>query len=435
MTRIKTRIPPSPTGRFHIGTARTALFNYLYAKKHDGLLALRIEDTDKARSRPEFEADIIEGMQWLGLSYDEFVRQSERANRHAELLHRLVSEGKAYLSKEASEKEEGKEVEVVRLKNDGKDITFRDEIRGDITFHTGELGDFVIARSTDDPLYHFAVVVDDADMEITHVIRGEDHVSNTPRQILIQEAFGFPRPVYAHLPLILAPDRSKLSKRHGAVSLIEYREEGFLPEALINYLALLGWSPGNDREDFTLAELIPLFDLGNVQKSGAVFNSEKLRDVNQRYMRALSDEAFLTKLSSAPSETLLKAVPLLKERAHTFTEAREMLHGELACLFEAPKLEKSLLLSKEPPESSGSTRSHLEAIKGLIEPLSAENDPEFIKGILMPYADQRGRGAVLWPLRYALSGREKSPDPFTLIFILGKKEALSRIENALALLD
>lgn len=437
MNPVVTRIPPSPTGRFHIGTARTALFNYLFARKHGGKFLFRIEDTDKERSLPEHEADIISGMHWLGLSHDgEIVRQSERAGRHEELLKKLVDEDKAYLSKEASAKEEGKEVEVVRLRNIGRSITFADEIRGNITFDTSELKDFVIGRAIDDPLYHFAVVVDDYDMGVTHVIRGEDHISNTPRQILIQEALGFPRPVYAHLPLILAADRSKMSKRHGAVSLKEYREEGFLPDAIINYLALLGWNPGGTRELFTLAELVDAFSLDRVHKSGAVFDMVKFKDVNQKWMRMLSHEQFIQQgnLIADDNEKLHKIIPLLKERAQTFAEAREMLEGELQCLFRVPVLDKEKLIAKEPKELPGFTKTALEGLQKLIEALPESVSSDRVKEAIMPYADKEGRGAVLWPLRYLLSGLEKSPDPFSLVSILGSREALSRIQAAIAIL-
>ncbi len=451
---VITRIPPSPTGRFHIGTARTALFNYLYARKHGGKFLFRIEDTDKERSLPEHEADIIEGMRFLGLSHDgEIVRQSERAARHGELLKKLVDEDKAYISKEASNKVEGEEVEVVRLRNIGRSITFADEIRGNITFDTTELKDFVIGRAVDDPLYHFAVVVDDYDMGVTHVIRGEDHISNTPRQILIQEALGFPRPIYAHLPLILASDRSKMSKRHGAVSLKEYREEGFLPEAIINYLALLGWSPGGTREEFSLAELVEAFDLDRVHKSGAVFDMVKFKDVNQKWMRSLSDEEYILRgeLSAPDTEKLQKLVPLLKERAQTFKEAKDMLEakppegspdgprsspfrGELACIFTTPVLNKEKLIAKEPPERPGFTKTALEGLQKLINDLPEGVSTDQVKEVIMPYADKEGRAGVLWPLRYLLSGLEKSPDPFTLVSILGPRESLSRIESASAIL-
>ncbi len=436
---VVTRIPPSPTGRFHIGTARTALFNYLYARKMGGKFLFRIEDTDKERSTKEHEQNIIDGLAWLGLEHDgEIVRQSERAERHAELLRKLVAEDKAYISKEASAKVEGAEVEVVRLRNIGRSITFNDEIRGNITFDTTELSDFVIGRSIDDPLYHFAVVVDDADMGVTHVIRGEDHISNTPRQILIQEALGLSRPTYAHLPLILAPDRSKMSKRHGAVALSEYKEQGFVPEGIINYLALLGWGPGDDREDFSLSELVEAFDLSNVHKSGAVFDMVKFKSVNHRWLRKLSDEEYLSLGGFATDETTLKAVPLMKDRATTFGEARTMLETELGFLFAAPTPDPTILKAKEGPLGA---KEALEAVLGAIEGLPEGVSAEKVKEVLMPLADAEeakgkgGRGAVLWPTRYALSGQERSPDPFTLVSILGVTESASRLKTALAILS
>ncbi|HYF29066.1 MAG TPA: glutamate--tRNA ligase family protein, partial [Candidatus Paceibacterota bacterium] len=322
--------------------------------------------------------------------------------------------------------------------NPSRDVTFRDEVRGDITFHTGELGDFVIARAIDDPLYHFAVVVDDWDMGITHVIRGDDHISNTTRQILIQEAVGAPRPIYAHLPLILDTDRSKMSKRSGNTSLMAYRDEGFLPEGIVNYLALLGWSPGGNEEHFSLADLTRVFDLDGVQKSGAVWDREKLLSVNQRWMRTLSDDEFLTR--GGFDASVAKAVPLLKERARTFGEARELLAGELGCLFHAPQLDRRTLMAKEPEDRPGFTKSALEALLPVISGLPEGVSADEAKAAVMPRADAEeakgkgGRGAVLWPLRYALSGQERSPDPFTLIALLGVHEAKSRLEAALGIL-
>lgn len=443
---VRTRIAPSPTGRLHIGTVRTALFNYLFAKHHGGVFTMRVEDTDRTRSKREFEEEIIEGLNWLGLTHDEFVRQSERVDRHTELLEKLVASGHAYLSKEESKLREGETVEVVRLKNPSRDVTFRDEIRGDITFHTGELGDFVIARAIDDPLYHFAVVADDYDMEITHVIRGEDHISNTTRQILIQEAIGAPRPHYAHLPLILGSDRSKLSKRSGATSLMDYRAEGFLPEGIVNYLALLGWNPGSDEEHFSLTELVERFDLSNVQKSGAVWDRTKLLSVNQRWMRALDDTDYLSRLkpmleTGVYDDTMLsKTMPLLKERAQTLMEAKGMLEGELSGLFSTPTLVPQTLTAKEPGDRPGLTKSALEALIEALGALPEDVSAEAAKEALMPLADREeekgkgGRGGVLWPLRYALSGQERSPDPFTLIALLGVHEATSRVKTALDIL-
>lgn len=266
---------PSPTGPFHIGGVRTALYNFIYAKQHGGKFILRIEDTDKERSKPEYETDIIESLKWLGLNYDELYKQSDRGEIYKKYLEKLIKDDLAY---EAEDK-------VIRFRNPGKDVTFNDLIRGDITFNTKELEDFVIAKSVDLPLYHLAVVIDDHESGITHIIRGEDHISNTPRQILIQEAIGASRPLYAHLPLILASDRSKLSKRkHGeSVSLDYYKKQGLLPEAILNYLALLGWNPGTDQEIFTLDELVKEFKLEKVHKGGAMFDEKKLAWVNRKH--------------------------------------------------------------------------------------------------------------------------------------------------------
>lgn len=443
---VVTRIAPSPTGQMHIGTVRAALFNFLWAKHNNGTFLVRIEDTDIQRNKPEWTQMIWDDFVWCGLTPDKKYIQSEHVARHTELLERLVQEGKAYVSREASKNEPGKEVEVVRLKNPGKKIAFDDLIRGEIAFDTTELGDFVIARSLTEPLYHFAVVVDDADAQVSHVIRGEDILSSTPRQILIQEALGFPRPFYAHLPLILSADRKKLSKRHHVVSLADYRDEGFLPEAIINYLALLGWNPGTDEEHFSLEQLIERFSFEGVQKSGAIFDRTKLLSVNQYWMRTLSDAAFLVHLGDVGHPMSHNIIPLLKERAQTFGQAREMLSGELSCLFTEPALDRTLLLTKEPKDRSGMTKTALktlcEALKALPEGVSAEA----VKEAIMPLADAEeakglsaqagkgGRGAVLWPLRYALSGQERSPDPFTLISILGSTEAISRVQKAIAIL-
>ncbi|KKS48900.1 MAG: Glutamate-tRNA ligase [Candidatus Azambacteria bacterium GW2011_GWF2_42_22] len=273
--KIITRFPPSPTGNFHVGSARTALFNFLFARKNNGKFILRIEDTDKTRSKKEFEDNIFESLEWLGLKYDEFYRQSDRGKIHRTYIEKMLDDGSIY---EAEDK-------IIRFKNPNKKVKFNDLVRGEIEFDTTELKDFIIAKSVDEPLYHLAVVIDDFESNITHVIRGEDHISNTPRQILIQETISAPRPIYAHLPLILAPDRSKLSKRkHGeSVSLDYYRNKGYSPEAMINYLALLGWNPGTEQEIFTLPELINVFDFSRVHKGGAIFDEKKLAWMNRKH--------------------------------------------------------------------------------------------------------------------------------------------------------
>jgi len=243
---IITRFPPSPTGYLHIGRARTALFNYLFTQKNKGKMVFRIEDTDKERSKKEYEDNIIECLEWLGISYDLGpLRQSERNDIYEKYIKILIDNGSAYVSKENTEN--GGRSEVIRFKNPNKKISFSDLVRGEVTIDTTDLGDFIIAKSITEPLYHLTVVVDDHEMGITHIIRGEDGISNTPRQILIEEGIGAIRPIYAHIPLILATDKSKLSGRHGAVSVTEFRDMGYLPQAMVNFLALLGWNPGDDR--------------------------------------------------------------------------------------------------------------------------------------------------------------------------------------------
>jgi len=452
MSSVVTRFAPSPTGFKHAGNYRTAVFCYLFAKKHKGSFLVRIEDTDRARSKREDEQNIFDTLAWLGLTPDEPpTRSSDRVERHKELLEKLVAEDKAYISHEPKKDDQNQMIDVVRLRNPKTNITFHDEIRGDITFDTTEHGDFVIARAIDDPLYHFAVVVDDGDAGITHIIRGEDHISNTPRHILIQQALGLSHPIYAHVPLLLNTNRTKLSTRTGAKPLYAYRDMGVLSDAMINYLALLGWNPGDDREYLTRNELIETFDLSRVQKGGAVFDEKKLLSVNQHWMRTLSDDSFLAHLGemddgftiSINSEKMRKAVPLLKERAHTFAEAREMLAGELACLFTEPEPSRDSLLAKEPEGRPGVTKMALESLCEALKALpggTAAVPADAVKEAIMPLADAEeargkgGRGAVLWPLRYALSGQERSPDPFTLIAILGPEEAISRIRKAIGIL-
>ncbi|MDB5225403.1 MAG: glutamyl-tRNA synthetase, glutamyl-tRNA synthetase [Candidatus Adlerbacteria bacterium] len=425
---VITRFPPSPTGLLHIGGARTALFNYLFAAHNGGKMILRFEDTDKERSKPEFEQDILDVVHWLGIPYETppVYRQSERLSVYQGHVARLVDAGMAY---EAEESENNPGKKVVRFKNPNSVITFADAVREQVTFDTTDLGDFVIARSIDEPLYHLAVVIDDHDMGVTHVIRGEEHISNTPRQILILEALGFARPEYAHVPLILAPDKSKLSKRHGAVSATDYRAQGFIPEAIINYLALLGWNPGGEQEVFTLEELVKLFTLERIHKAGAVFGTEKLLWFNHEHLKRLSDQEYGARLKDfSKSEFDARLVPLIKERAQTLTEATDLIKeydftGDVSC-------EPALLLNKGKIAAEDASK-HLQAVQAIILGVADEDfTAAHIKDAVWPYAEQEGRGAVLWPLRVALSGREKSPDPFTIAALVGKDETLKRIARA-----
>ncbi len=431
--RIVTRIAPSPTGEMHIGTVRSALYNYLFAKQQGGTYFVRIEDTDRERNKPEWVEAIWRDFEWCGLPTDRRYIQSEHLPRHRELLQKLISEDKAYTSREPKKDDPTKEVEVVRLRNPGKSVTFEDLIRGSITFDTTELGDFVIARSIDDPLYHFGVVVDDGDAGVTHVLRAEEHLSNTPRQILILEALGFTRPVYAHLPLILAPDRSKLSKRKHGASIGSYRAQGFLPEAIINYLALLGWNPGTEQEFFTIDELITTFSIERVQKSGAVFDIQKMLWFNHEYIKKLSDAEFKDRLEAfSGSGVDARLVPLLKERSQTLGEAAEALKTEFDFLSGEISYPQELLLKGAKAEA-GEVVTHLTKTIELVENIS-DFSAEAVKESVFAYATEVGRGKVLWPMRVALSGKEKSPDPFTLAGLLGKAETISRLRQALAVL-
>lgn len=434
---VVTRFAPSPTGNLHVGSARTALFNYLFAKKHSGTFLLRIEDTDKERSKKEFEEDILAGLSWLGISYDGIpVRQSERTDIYRSYLEKMIASGAAY---EAEERED-KTGKVIRFKNPNKTITFHDLIRGDISFDTTELRDFVIAKDHETPLYHLAVVVDDHEAGVTHIIRGEDHISNTPRQILIQEAIGAKRPLYAHIPLILAPDRSKLSKRHGAVSVSEYEKAGYLPEALVNFLALLGWNPGTDKEIFSMEELIEQFDIEKVQKGGAVFNEEKLRWFNREHLRVLPHEEIVRLVLERLPENLRAAAyenrevgrkvleRVILERIHVLSEVSELAEsGEISFYFVLPEIDKEKIVwKKSAPEK---TREHIARAVEIMNSASFES-PDTIKESLMPLADKEGRGDVLWPIRYALSGRDTSPDPFTISYVIGKDETIKRLKHA-----
>jgi glutamyl-tRNA synthetase len=440
MNKVITRFAPSPTGFLHAGNYRTALFSYIFARKNKGKFLLRIEDSDKVRSKKEYEDNIIESLKWLGLDYDGFERQSEHLVRHKECLQKLIDSGAAFISDETlriddqtlikTAKNMPTRSSVIRFKNPNKKVRFNDLIRGEIEFDTTDLGDFVIARSMNEPVFHLVVVIDDNDMGVTHVIRGEDHISNTPRQILIAEALGFEIPKYAHIPLLLAPDRSKLSKRKGAKAITEYRDAGYLPTALINYLALLGWNPGDDREVMSLDEIIAAFDLAKVQKAGAIFDEEKLKWMNKQYMAKLNDEEYLDMAQKfVQEETLEKSLPVIRDRAHTFGDITNMFkrEGELGFVLDMPAYEVKKLIWKG--DTAAATSLHIEKIIELLSPI--ENfSVEEIKKTVWPYAEEKGKGNVLWPMRSALTGRDKSPDPFISASILGKEESLKRLNQA-----
>jgi glutamyl-tRNA synthetase len=432
--KVVTRFAPSPTGFLHMGGVRTALFSYLYARQNEGTFVLRIEDTDKARSKEEWTVGLNDDLSWLGLRNDIYVVQSSRIDRHKEYTKKLIDAGLAYISKEKVV-EEGQRGEVIRFKNPNKKVTFTDMIRGEVTVDTTDLGDFIIARSMEEPLYHLAVVIDDFEMGITHIIRAEEHISNTPRQILIQEAIGATRPIYAHLPLVLADDRSKLSKRkHGEkVSLTYYKNLGYLPEGIINFVALIGWNPGTDQEIFTMNELIKAFDIHKVQKSGAIFNVEKLNWVNKQHLAKLSDDDFMKHAKGfLPENFSPKLLPLIREKISYFGEIPALLEGELSFVNTSSTYSKESLKWKQEPDLVN-TKVYLETA---IDILSKLNDysKESIKSALWPLAEEKGKGNILWPVRFALTGKDKSPDPFICCEILGKEETLKRLKLAHELL-
>ncbi|MFA7252674.1 MAG: glutamate--tRNA ligase [Candidatus Paceibacterota bacterium] len=442
--KIITRFPPSPTGWFHIGNARTALFNYFFTKKNGGVLKFRLEDTDKERSKQEYADDIIAGLKWLGIDidYSDPYKQSEHGQTYQKYLEKMIADNMAYISKEEV-KEEGQRSEVIRLRNPNKKVIYNDLVRGEIEVDTTELGDFVIAKSLNEPLYHLAVVIDDFEMEITHIIRGEDGIYNTPRQILIQEAIGAPRPIYAHMPFILNEDRSKLSKRKQGelVSLKFYRDNGYLPEAMVNFLSLCGWNPGTDQEILSMEELIEKFDITKVQKSGAVFNKEKLLWMNKEYLKRLDKKILKDKVSEIlkskyqfTENILEKTLPTIVERINTFGELEKYVtEGEFDYFFLAPEPKKEMLIWKKDTDFAIPKNNLTKVLEILGKIAESDFTEEKLKATLITFAEANGKGSVLWPLRVALSGKEKSPDPFTLLTILGQTESLTRITKAISI--
>ncbi|MFA5888821.1 MAG: glutamate--tRNA ligase family protein [Candidatus Paceibacterota bacterium] len=439
--KVITRFAPSPTGHFHVGGIRSALYNFLFARQNNGTYILRSEDTDKERSRREYEDEFLELFEWLGLKHDLFFRQSDRLEIHQKYIQKMIEGGFAYISKETPT-EEGQREEVIRFKNPNKKITFNDLVLGDITVDTTDLGDFIIARDINEPLYHLTAVIDDFEMGITHVIRGQEHTPNTARQILIQEAIGAPRPIYAHLPLILNKERAKLSKRDESVlPAIEYKRLGYLPDALLNFMALNGWNPGGEQEVFSLSELIEKFDISKIQKGGGVFNPEKLDWLNKEHMKLMPEsernQEILSRLKNnsinGDEKFLQKLCPIIFDHISKWGDIDEMVRGgELDYYWSPPQYEKDLLFWKgnQTPEE---TKKHLQFVLNVLENTPEESflGSEEIKNLLFDYATQNGRGEVLWPLRVAMSGRDKSPDPFTLIYIMGRDETVSRINQAI----
>ena len=446
------RIAPSPTGTLHVGTARAALFNYLFAKKYKGTFILRFEDTDRERSKKEHEEDIQDALQWLSLKPDMVVRQSDRTPVYAQYIQKLLDSDRAYLSKEPSKKNPQEEVEVVRFRNSDSQISFKDAVRGEITVDISDLGDFVIARSVTDPLYHLAVVVDDMEMGVTHVLRGDDHIINTPRQIALIEALGGSRPVYAHIPLIHSPDGGKLSKRKDATAITEFRNRGYVPEAMVNALALMGWNPKSDDEVFLLSELISLFTLEGIQKKEAIFNEKKLRWFHKQHvqrMRAsrLRREVVPTLMRRFPMRSRLRPrsikalLHLIYEKGPLFGEIRdEITSGVYDFYFTDPVYDTTLLLPKTGGSGNQFVRRVLTALQktqALLSKVGAYTawNEECIQKQVWKHAEEEGKSLVLWPLRIALSGQDRSSGPFFIASVIGKRQTMKRIQRACAALE
>jgi glutamyl-tRNA synthetase len=466
------RFAPSPTGFLHIGGGRTALFNWLYARRHGGKMLLRIEDTDRERSTTGAIAAIIDGLTWLGLTWDgEIVFQFARAARHRQIAEQLLAAGKAYhcyaspeeltAMREAARREGRSKLydgrwrdrdpaeapagvkPVIRLKapQTGETV-IEDQVQGRVTWQNSDLDDLVLLRSDGTPTYMLAVVVDDHDMAITHVIRGDDHLTNAARQKHIYEALGWTVPIFAHIPLIHGPDGSKLSKRHGALGVDAYRAMGYLPAAMRNYLLRLGWAHG-DQENFTTEEMIAAFDLPAIGRSPARFDFAKLENLNGHYLRATPDAELLAaleqllphiaggqdlagKMTPALRAKLTAAMPGLKERAKTLVE-----------LFDATRF----LWANRPIEPNDQAKALLTAeakdmIAALLPELEAVTDwtATTVEGVVRPYAERAGLklGAVAQPLRAALTGRTTSPPIFDVLAVLGREESLARLRDQAA---
>jgi glutamyl-tRNA synthetase len=460
---IKTRFAPSPTGNLHIGGARTALFNYLYAKHQRGILVLRIEDTDIERSRQDYVEDILQGLAWLGIQWDEGpFFQKERVDIYRAYAYKLLKAGHAYqcyCSSETLEEKRKKALKegkkptydrtcrdlpggdnnqdkpfVIRFKGPlNGEVSFHDLVRGKITFKCEELDDLIILRTDNTPTYNFTVVIDDALMGITHIIRGDDHINNTPRQMLIYEALGFPVPQFAHVPLIHGKDKTRLSKRHGAASLLEYRNDGFLPEALMNYLARLGWAYG-DEEIFSQEDLIEKFDLTNVGKSPAIFDMDKLSWLNSHYIKTLPEHEIADRLTPfvealgvniGNKDILVPIVINLRGRAKTLKEMAQMAEFFFRDDFpyDNAAREKFLTTATKPI-----LEDYYGGFRGLAS-LEEVEQKQLIEGLTQKYNTKLAN--IIQPVRVALSGKTVSPGIFEVVSILGKERVEKRIKRAI----
>jgi glutamyl-tRNA synthetase len=421
-TRV--RFAPSPTGYLHVGGARTALFNWLYARHVGGKFLLRIEDTDKQRSTDEHTKVILGGLTWLGLDWDEApVFQGARVARHQEVADRLLAEGKAYM-------EEG----AIRFRLPPGEIAWDDAVHGPISFQGEDIKDFIILRSDRTPIYNFAVVVDDVDMAITQVLRGDDHISNTPKQIALYRALGAALPVFGHVPMIHGPDGKKLSKRHGAEAVGDYEHMGILPAAMRNFLALLGWSPGGDREIMTLDEMVRLFSFEGIQKKPAIFDMTKLEWMNGQYLSmASADELYplvapqLQQLGlNGNKDAVLKAIAAVKTRSRTTLDVAKQVAVRLDPKFVTFDDKAKKEIAKDPAGYKASLEASLAVLR------KTDWTPEALEKGLRALADETGvaAGKVFQPIRIALTGGTVSEPVNELLYVVGKEAALKRLQAA-----
>ena len=470
MKNPRVRFAPSPTGYLHIGGARTALFNWLFAKQNNGKFLLRIEDTDLERSKAEYIDQITDALSWLNLKWDEdIVLQSNNKARHEEMVQKMLDNGTAYrcflqkdeLDQLRQNSEQKKEIfrvpktyrdlsknEEQKMLSDGKSFTvrlkipegeteFTDLVYGTIKVQNKDLDDFIIARSDGSPTYNFVVAVDDSDMNISHVVRGDDHLANTPKQILVYRALGLNEPIFAHLPMILGPDKKRLSKRHAATNVQEYKEKGFTAQAILNYLSLLGWNPDSDKEIFTDNELIESFQFDQVQKKSAVFDEKKLLWISQQHLTEMSVRDAMNEIYKLNPDWgdgldwnyLKEIVKLIKDRSKTITEISEM--SELF-FQESLEYDQELISKTFKEESVSITKDFKNALESCQE--WNRNEIEIIFDNLMAQHDVQ-IGKVMKPIRVALTGIPFGPGIFDLILLLGKDMCLKRLRKLLSLVD
>jgi glutamyl-tRNA synthetase len=480
---VRVRFAPSPTGYLHIGGARTALFNWLYARRQGGTFVLRIEDTDTERSSWDMVAGIVDGLRWLGLDWDEGPDiggphapyfQSQRLDKYRAFAERLVSEGRAYYcyctpesikqKREAAEAAGGGWIydrtccalsaedvasrertgtpRAIRFKVPPGQTRFDDLVHGPIAFDNGVIEDFVVLRSDAQPTYHLSVVVDDIDMQITHVVRGDDHISNTPKQVLLYEAFGSPTPSFAHVPLILGPDKKRLSKRHGATSVMEYPRLGYLPEAMVNFLSLLGWSPGGDQEIFTRDELVQRFTLGGISGGNAVFNPEKLDWFNQQHMARLSLDDLASRIEPRLRDAGLWSDDFNGDRKDWFHHVLELLKPRVKRLgqfaedgrpffADAVEYDQEAVKKHLKPELKGAF-DKWRAVLATAEPF----EPAALEATMRAFAESEGVkfGALVHATRVAITGRANSPGLFDVIVLVGRERCIDRMTAAAAMM-